>query len=58
MSVYSTRELTREEAIKELSLVRKPLEMMSNYELENEMFNLIGREGLEDSPLNNYIIKN
>lgn len=59
MSIYSTRYLTRDEAIKEIrqSQTAKELEDMTDGELEDLMFNLIGREDLPNSPLNNYIIR-
>lgn len=56
MSVYSTRTISREEAIKELKEVRLDYESMTNVELEDVMFSLIGREDLPNSPLNNYIV--
>jgi len=56
MSIYSTRTLTRNEAIKELWQVFKTPEQMTNRELEKAMFDLIGSEYNEDSPLNNYIV--
>lgn len=57
MSVYSTKTISREEAIAMLCQVWKMPHQMSNYELEEALFNFIGREGLPNSPLNNYIVK-
>ena len=54
MSVYSTRTLTRDEAIRELLFVWKMPNQMTNEELGEAMFNFIGREDLPNSPLNNY----
>ena len=34
----------------------KSIYEMSNYELEEELFNRIGREDLPNSPRNNYIV--
>lgn len=54
MSVYSTKTIKREEAIAELLTVWKHPAMLTNSELEEEMFNHFGREGLERSRLENY----
>ena len=56
MSVYTTKELTREEAIRELSFVWKYPHEMTNEELEDNLFNLIGCENLPNPTLNNYRI--
>lgn len=56
MSVYSTRTLRRDEAIQMLNRVWKHPEQMTNEELEDNLFNLIGREDLPNSPLNNYCV--
>ena len=59
MSVYSTKNITREEAIKQIreELARKKdLTELSDKELEDMMFDLFGDERLQNSRLENYRI--
>ena len=56
MSVYTTRKLTRGEAIYKLQSDWKFPSQLTNKELEEELFDKFGREGLESSELANYIV--
>jgi hypothetical protein len=50
MSVYSTKDITREEAISQIRMEqarRKSLEQLSDNELEDLMFEYFGEERLE-----------
>ena len=57
MSVYSTKDLTREEAIEMVIKRLKYPHNMTNDELEEELFKLYGDECLPDSTFENYRIK-
>ena len=57
MSIYSTVTISRNEAIQRLTSVMRWPSQMTNEELEEEMFNKFGREGLENSRLENYTVK-
>jgi len=59
MSVYTTVTLSREEAIsriREEDAKRKSYHEMSNYELEEKLFEYFGNEDLPHSRLENYIV--
>ena len=62
MSVYSTKTITREDAIRQIDseLLRKKklcTSDLSNEELEHKMFELFGDEYLDDSRFENYIVE-
>lgn len=54
MSVYSTVSISRSEAIRRLKKVWKTPDQMTDWELEQAMFDHFGREGLPNSELHNY----
>jgi len=59
MSVYSTVFLTKDECIREIKRAlneKEPLESLSNEELEDMLFNLVGDESLPNSRLENFSI--
>ncbi len=57
MSVYHTVEINRAEAIERLMQAWKMPSEMSNYELEEALFNTFGRENLPGTTLENFIVK-
>ena len=59
MSVYTTKDITREEAIKQIRIEqarRRDISELTNEELEDLMFEYFGEERLPNSRFENYHI--